>query len=136
MDSNDIYALANHFNKLAQTATYETDEYAIQKVLHNAGLLGLANFPHPGEQPQLDYSSEVFTKYINPALDQAGTTSPISIDILVSPNMQVTLSVRGDTKVQAVLQRTLGAMMTRALMGAKLTPPSRQLKWSWIINYG
>ena len=98
--------------------------------------------PGPGEQPQLDYNSPVFTNYINPLLDKFQTSGNINITATIDHNLNVNLVVSGDPtaiKIQGQL-KPLANKMTQTLQSAAksgiIEKPELPVTWHWIQNYG
>lgn len=142
-----LHKYASNFYKLAQMPQPEPLGYKQEEasdfptIIFNAGLSPWAESPTEREtqNPKIDYGSDVFTKYINPALDNAGTAGKVNITFGVDPNLNAIISVSGDPTSQSVqnaLQNTWGKAMTQLFRSSKATPPSGTYHMGNIVNYG
>lgn len=129
-------------NKFAQLVGSKQDAYAYQQVLQAAGLLGLKAMPKDNESGQLDSESKPFKKYVNPAMDWAGTKEKINITATIDTELSVSLVVSGDSTAP-VIQKALVPLareMSKALKTASasniIVPPEAPVSWQWVINYG
>lgn len=136
---NKLASFLNIYSQMTQTVS-KNERYALEIALYKAGLLGLKSYPKSNAPPELDYENAVFTKYINPILDSANISTPISININIKSDLSVILSVSGSPQIQPQLQKTIGNAMTKALLNAKqrgeIESPDHDISWPWIINYG
>ena len=119
------------------------DTINFQEALYEGGnLLGLTRFPKVGENPSLDMNNPVFTNYVNPILDKAGTQGKINVLIVITPDLRVELKVSGDSTAKIIQQglKPLADKMTKILLLAKesgkVENPDSPKTLGWLLNYG
>lgn len=136
-----LFKLASTFYVISQYTEQASDFPAI---LHKYDLSGFMRPPEPGSVPIPNYSSKLYTQYINPILDKAGTQGKVTIQMWINPNLSTTIKVTGDPTAKMIeteLQRTLGKKIENILLNEKnIIPPQKPLRiggpTGWIINYG
>ena len=131
-----ISKLTECFYRQAQIAQPQIIQTDYPAIIHKAGLSPWARIPIEGESPELAYNSIAFTKYINPALENAGETRKVDIDITVNTDLSVMVTVKNNPIVTNLLTKTWGGAMAQALKSAKADPPVAPLKIGEITGYG
>lgn len=77
-----VSVLARLFLKKAQSnnSSVKIEQADPDEILHKKDLRGVVRVPGDNEYPELNYSSRLFSNYINPAMDESGVNQ-ISVTV-------------------------------------------------------